>query len=414
MCKRRVVITGLGIITPLGLDIKSNWYNITNGNSGIRLINDFDTCQYKTKIGGIIKNFTYVNNFTNKKRYIDFFIQYGLIACEQAMLDSGLVSFYKNNNTNRFGVAMGSGLGGIQTIEKNCIKLYNFGPKKIHPCFIPASINNMLTGYIALDFKLMGPSISLSTGCASGIHNIGLAYKMISYNDADIMIAGAAEKSITPLIIGGFNAIKALSTRNNEPKQASRPWDKDRDGFVLSDGAGVLILEEYYHAKKRNANIYAEIIGFGINNDAYHITAPSKDNKGAKLSMYNALIDARINIEQINYINAHGTSTKLGDLAEVCAIKSVFKHCCSKLAISSTKSMTGHLLGAAGAIESIYSILALKYQIIPPTINLYNPDENCNLDFIPNIARDTHNMKYVLCNSFGFGGINTSLIFKKI
>ncbi|QJC34401.1 beta-ketoacyl-ACP synthase II [Enterobacteriaceae endosymbiont of Donacia crassipes] len=410
--RRRVVITGIGMITPIGNKIKSNWFNLINGNSGIDLINTFNTSKYKTKIAGLIKNFKYKNNILNKKKNIDLFIQYGLIACQEAIKNSGLI-FNKYNNP-RFGVLIGSGLGGINLIEKNHYILNKKGPNKITPFFLTSTIMSMITGNIAIDYKLTGPSLSINTACSSGIHNIGIAFKIIAYNDADIMITGATEKSVTPLSLAGFCAMKALSKRNNEPKKASRPWDKDRDGFVIGDGAGILILEEYNHAKKRNANILAELVGFGMSNDAYHITSPPINGEGAQLAMLNALKDAKLNPENIKYINAHSTSTILGDIAEVNAIKKIFKNNYNKLFVSSTKSITGHLLGAAGAIESIYSILSLKNQIVPATINLDNPDKNLDLDFIPNISRDVYNMKYVLCNSFGFGGTNGSLVFKKI
>lgn len=410
--RRRVVITGIGMITPIGNTIESNWYNLINGNSGIHLINTFNTDKYKTKIAGLIKNFKYTNNFSNKKKNIDLFIQYGLTACHEAINNSGLI-LNKYNNP-RFGIAIGSGLGGINLIEKNIQILNKKGPKKITPFLMTATLMNMLTGNIAINYKLTGPSLTISTACSSGIHNIGIAFKIISYNDADIMITGASEKAVTPLSLSGFCAMNALSKRNHEPQQASRPWDRDRDGFVIGDGAGILILEEYNHAKKRNANIFAELIGFGMSNDSYHITSPPINGEGAQLAMFNALKDANLNPENIKYINAHSTSTKIGDIAEVNAIKKIFKNNYYKLFVSSTKSITGHLLGAAGAIESIYSILSLKNQIVPPTINLDNPDKNLDLDFIPKISRDVNNMNYVLCNSFGFGGSNASLIFKKI
>ncbi|QJC29835.1 beta-ketoacyl-ACP synthase II [Enterobacteriaceae endosymbiont of Plateumaris sericea] len=412
MLKRRVVITGIGLITPTGNTVRTSWNNVVNGNSGIDLINDFDTSKYTTKFAGLIKNFSYKNFITKKKiRNMDLFIQYGIVASKQAIQDSGII--INETNTRRFGVAIGSGMGGIGLIEKNNYILYNKGPKKITPFFIPSIMINMITGNITIDYEFKGPTISISSACSSAMQNIGMASRIISYNDADLMLAGGSEKAITPLGLSGFCAIRALSKRNNNPKEASRPWDKDRDGFVLSDGAGILVLEEYNHAKKRNANIYAEIVGFGMSNDAYHITSPSKYGEGAILSMLNALKDAKINSNKIRYINAHGTSTILGDIAEVHAIKYIFKNNL-KLFVSSTKSVTGHLLGASGAVESIYSILSLRDQIVPPTINLNNVDKNFNLDFIPNVARDVKNMKYVLCNSFGFGGTNATLIFKKI
>ncbi|QJC33987.1 beta-ketoacyl-ACP synthase II [Enterobacteriaceae endosymbiont of Donacia cinerea] len=410
---RRVVITGIGMITPIGNSIESNWFNLINGNSGINFINTFNTSKYKTKIAGLITNFKYQNYISDKKKKnIDLFIQYGLVACKEAIKNSGLI--LKKSYNPRFGISVGSGLGGINLIEKNANILYKKGPKKITPFFMTSTLMNMLTGNIAINYKITGPSLTISTACSSGIHNIGIAFKMISYNDADVMITGASEKAITPLSLSGFCAMNALSKRNNKPQQASRPWDKDRDGFVLGDGAGIIILEEYNHARKRNANILAELVGFGMSNDSYHIAAPSINGEGAQLAMLNALKDANLDPEKIKYINAHSTSTILGDIAEVNAIKKIFKNNCYKLCVSSTKSITGHLLGAAGAIESIYSILSLKNQIVPPTINLDNPDKNLDLDFIPKISRDVRNMEYVLCNSFGFGGTHASLIFKKI
>ncbi|QJC37209.1 beta-ketoacyl-ACP synthase II [Enterobacteriaceae endosymbiont of Donacia thalassina] len=410
---RRVVVTGIGMVTPIGNTIESNWFNLINGNSGINHINTFDTSMYKTKIAGLIKNFKYKNNILDrKKKYIDLFIKYGLVACQEAIQNSGLI--FKQHYNPRFGISIGSGLGGINLIEKNTNILNKKGPKKITPFLMTSTLMNMLTGNIAINYKITGPSLTISTACSSGIHNIGIAFKIISYNDADVMIAGASEKAVTPLSLSGFCAMNALSKRNNEPQKASRPWDKDRDGFVIGDGAGIIILEEYNHAKKRNANIFAELVGFGMSNDSYHITSPPINGEGAQLAMLNALKDANLNPENIKYINAHGTSTILGDIAEVNAIKKIFKNNYYKLFVSSTKSITGHLLGAAGAIESIYSILSLKHQIVPPTINLDNPDKDLDLDFIPKISRDVYNMQYVLCNSFGFGGTNASLIFKKI
>ncbi|QJC28949.1 beta-ketoacyl-ACP synthase II [Enterobacteriaceae endosymbiont of Plateumaris rustica] len=412
MLKRRVVVTGMGLITPTGNTLKTSWNNVINGNSGIDLISDFDTNQYTTKFAGLIKNFSYKNFILSKKiRNMDLFIQYGIVASKQAIQDSGII--VNEKNAHRFGAAIGSGMGGMGLMEKNYYLLYNKGPNKITPFFIPSTMINMITGNITIDYGFKGPTISISSACSSAMQNIGIASRIIAYNDADVMLAGGSEKAITPLGLGGFCATRGLSKRNNNPKAASRPWDKDRDGFVLSDGAGILVLEEYNHAKKRNANIYAEIVGFGMSNDAYHITSPSKYGEGAILAMFNALKDAKIDYSQIKYINAHGTSTILGDIAEVHAIKYIFKNSLN-LFVSSTKSVTGHLLGASGAVESIYSILSLRDQIVPPTINLNNADKDFDLDFVPNIARDVYNMKYVLCNSFGFGGTNASLILKKI
>ncbi|WP_367670603.1 beta-ketoacyl-ACP synthase II [Sodalis-like secondary symbiont of Drepanosiphum platanoidis] len=413
MDKCRVVITGLGILSPIGNTVESTWNSLINGKSGIQLINDFDTKLYTTHFAGLIKNFN-INKYLSDKisKKMDLFIQYGIVAGIQAFKDSGLEITEKNSN--RIGVSIGSGIGGLNLIEKNYNTLINKGPKKISPFFVPSTIINMISGYLSIKLGLKGPSISITTACSSGIHNIGYAARMISYNDADVMLAGASEKASTPLGIGGFGASRALSIRNNNPKAASRPWDKDRDGFVLGDGAGVLVLEKYEHAKKRNANIYAEIIGFGMSSDAFHITSPPKNGSGASLSMINAIKDSNILPENIKYINAHGTSTILGDLAETQAVKSVFNEHAFNLMISSSKSMTGHLLGASGAIESIFSILSLRDQIIPPTINLDCPDKLCDLDYVPHYARKVKNMLYVLCNSFGFGGTNGSLIFSKI
>ncbi|WDI79072.1 beta-ketoacyl-ACP synthase II [Candidatus Purcelliella pentastirinorum] len=410
MSKRRVVITGMGILTPVGNNVKTNWKSIISGKSGIDYINHFNITKHKTHFAGLIKNFIFDKtiNIKNIKK-IDKFIQYGIMAGHQAIKDSGIQ--INNHNVNRIGVAVGSGIGGLGSIEYNHKILIEKGPKKISPFFVPSTIVNMISGYLTIIYGIKGPTIAITTACTSGIHNIGQSFRIITHNDADIMLAGASEKASTPLGIGGFNAARALSTRNHDPKGASRPWDKERDGFVLGDGAGILMLEELQHAKKRNAKIYAEIVGFGMSSDAYHITSPPKYGDGAAQSMINALKDAKINTDKIGYINAHATSTINGDRAEAIAIKNIFKK--NKIYISSTKSMTGHLLGASGAIESIYSILALKKQIIPPTINLNKTDENYGLDFVPNYARQIKNLKYSLCNSFGFGGTNASIIFKK-
>ncbi|KQN56657.1 beta-ketoacyl-ACP synthase II [Erwinia sp. E602] len=413
MSKRRVVVTGLGMLSPVGNTVESTWNALVAGQSGISPIDHFDTSAYATRFAGLVKDFN-CDDFISRKdqRKMDAFIQYGVVAGIQAMQDSGLV--ITDENAERVGAAIGSGIGGLGLIEENHASLVNGGPRKISPFFVPSTIVNMVAGHLTIMFGMKGPSISIATACTSGVHNIGHAARIIAYNDADVMLAGGAEKASTPLGVGGFGAARALSTNNDNPQAASRPWDKDRDGFVLGDGAGLLVLEEYEHAKQRGAKIYAEIVGFGMSSDAYHMTSPPENGAGAALAMVNALKDAQLKPEQIGYINAHGTSTPAGDKAETQAVKSVFGESASTVLVSSTKSMTGHLLGAAGAVESIFTILALRDQIVPPTINLDNPDEGCDLDFVPHTARKVENMEYALCNSFGFGGTNGSLIFRKI
>lgn len=413
MSKNRVVITGLGMLSPIGNTVKSTWDSLLSGKSGIDFIKHFDTSKYNSRIAGLVKNFN-CDKFLSLKeqRKMDTFIQYGIIASIQAIEDSGIE--INEKNSRKIGIAIGSGIGGLELIEKNHFNLLKYGPRKIHPFFVPSTIINMITGYLSIKYGIKGPSISISTACATGVHNIGCAFRMIAYNDADIMIAGGSEKASTPLGIGGFCAARALSTCNDYPQKASRPWDKNRDGFVLGDGAGILVLEKYTHAKNRGAKIYAEIVGFGMSSDANHVTSPPINGEGAAIAMYNSLKDAQINSENIGYINAHATSTLIGDKAESKAIQSIFYKVTKKLMISSTKSMIGHLLGAAGAVESIFSVLALYNQAIPPTINLDNPDNEFNLDLVPHIARKVNKLKYVLCNSFGFGGTNASLIFRKI
>ncbi|GAA3889080.1 beta-ketoacyl-ACP synthase II [Gibbsiella dentisursi] len=343
---------------------------------------------------------------------MDAFIQYGIVAGIQAMQDAGLD--INEANAARMGAAIGSGIGGLGLIEDNHSSLLHGGPRKISPFFVPSTIVNMIAGHLTIMYGLRGPSISIATACTSGVHNIGHAARIIAYNDADVMLAGGAEKASTPLGVGGFGAARALSTRNDNPQAASRPWDKDRDGFVLGDGAGMMVLEEYEHAKKRGAKIYAEVVGFGMSSDAYHMTSPPENGAGAALAMENALADAGVTASQIGYINAHGTSTPAGDKAETHAVKTVFGSDAKRVLVSSTKSMTGHLLGAAGAVESIFTVLALRDQIVPPTINLDNPDEGCDLDFVPHEARQVKDLEYTLCNSFGFGGTNGSLIFRRV
>lgn len=412
MSKRRVVVTGMGIVSPVGNTVESAWKTLLAGKSGIGLIDFFDTTNYATRFAGLVKDFN-SDDFISRKdaRKMDEFIKYGIAAGINAIKDSGLD--ITEENSARIGVSIGSGIGGLGLIEENHSAMLKGGPRKISPFFVPSTIVNMVAGHLSIIYKLRGPSISIATACTSGVHNIGHAARIIAYGDADVMVAGGAEKASTPLGIGGFGAARALSTRNDAPQAASRPWDIDRDGFVLGDGAGILVIEEYEHAKKRGAKIYAEIVGFGMSSDAYHMTSPPEDGAGAALAMMNALRDAGLVSADITYINAHGTSTPAGDLAEARAVKSVFGPD-SKVLVSSTKSMTGHLLGAAGAVESIFSILALRDQAVPPTINLENPDVDCDLDFVPGEARQVSNMNYTLCNSFGFGGTNGSLIFRKV
>lgn len=410
--KRRVVITGMGMITPVGLNVEETWQNILAGASGVVLADEFDANEYSTRIWAKVKNFN-IENYVPLKdaRKMDVFTQYGIAAADEAMLDSGLK--IDANLANRIGVAVGAGIGGIQTITNNQDKLMAGGPRKVSPFFIPAGIINMVAGQISIRHQLKGPNISVVTACTTGTHNIGLAGRMITYGDADVMVCGGAEMTLTPLCLAGFSAVRSLSKRNDEPEKASRPFDKDRDGFVMGEGAGVLILEEYEHAKARGAKIYAELVGFGMSGDAFHITAPDDDADGAARAMEAAIHDAGIDPEQVDYINAHGTSTYLNDLNETKAIKRVFKQHAYDLAVSSTKSMTGHLLGAAGAVEAIFSILALRDQIAPPTINLDNPDEGCDLNYVP-YTPQKRAINFVLSNSLGFGGTNGSLLFKRV
>ncbi|QBJ33642.1 beta-ketoacyl-ACP synthase II [Hafnia alvei] len=413
MSKRRVVVTGLGMLSPVGNTVDSTWDAIVAGQSGISLIDHFDTSAYATRFAGLVKDFNSEDYISRKDaRKMDAFIQYGIAAGIQAFKDSGIE--VTEENAPRIGAAIGSGIGGLGLIEENHSALVKGGPRKISPFFVPSTIVNMVAGHLTIMLGLRGPSISIATACTSGVHNIGHAARMIAYNDADVMLAGGAEKASTPLGVGGFGAARALSTRNDNPQAASRPWDKDRDGFVLGDGAGILVLEEYEHAKARGAKIYAEIVGFGMSSDAYHMTSPPENGEGAALAMVNALRDAGLNPSQVGYINAHGTSTPAGDKAETQAVKSVYGADAAKVMVSSTKSMTGHLLGAAGAVESIFTILTLRDQIVAPTINLDNPDDGCDLDFVPGEARQVKGLEYALCNSFGFGGTNGSVIFRKI
>ncbi len=412
MPRRRVVVTGLGLITPLGNSVKDSWDGILAGKSGIAPIEHFDTTGFTTQFGGSIKGFD-VSEYMPAKdaRKMDTFIQYGMAAAIQAVADSGLEC--TEENASRIGVAVGSGIGGLPMIEANHNNLLDKGPRKISPFFVPGSIINMISGNLAIRFGFQGPNIAITTACTTGTHNIGYSARTIAYGDADVMIAGGAEMATTPLGLGGFAAARALSTRNESPETASRPWDADRDGFVLSDGAGVLVLEEYEHAKARGATIYAELTGFGMSDDAYHMTSPPEDGRGAAASMANAIKDAGLNPEQLDYINAHGTSTPAGDIAESRAVEKVMGDAAKSVAVSSTKSMIGHLLGAAGAVEAVFSVLAIRDQVAPPTINLENPAEGCNLDYVPHTARNMK-IEHALSNSFGFGGTNGSLLFSKV
>jgi 3-oxoacyl-[acyl-carrier-protein] synthase II len=412
MAKRRVVVTGLGMLTPLGNDVTSSWQALQQAKSGIGFIEHFDTSAYTTKFAGLIKHFDIEPYFPAKDaKKMDLFIQYGVAAGIQAFRDSGLE--VTEQNAPRIGAAIGSGIGGLGLIEENHTKLMNSGPKRLSPFFVPSTIINMIAGQLSISLGLQGPNISIVTACTTGVHNIGQAARMIAYGDADAMLAGGAEKASTPLGMGGFGAARALSTRNDAPEQASRPWDKDRDGFVLGDGAGVMVVEEYEHAKARGAKIYAELVGFGMSGDAYHMTSPPESGTGAALAMKNALRDAGVNPEQVQYINAHGTSTHAGDIAETMAIKSIFGAKPQNLKVSSSKSMMGHLLGAAGSVESIITVMSLQDQLVTPTINLDNPSEGCDLDYVPHTARQAK-LEYALCNSFGFGGTNGSILFKRI
>ncbi|HET8789593.1 MAG TPA: beta-ketoacyl-ACP synthase II [Modicisalibacter sp.] len=412
MPRRRVVVTGLGLVTPVGNTVKESWDSILAGKSGIAPIEHFDTSSFNTRFGGSVKDFD-IGSYLNPKdaRKMDLFIQYGMAAGSQAIDDAGLEC--DEHSAHRIGVAIGSGIGGLPMIEHNHNALNNGGARRISPFFVPGSIINMIAGNLAIQHGFRGPNIAITTACTTGTHNIGYGARTIAYGDADVMICGGAEMATTPLGLGGFSAARALSTRNDDPTAASRPWDRDRDGFVLSDGAGMLVLEEYEHAKRRGATIYAELKGFGMSDDAHHMTAPPENGCGAAMAMSNAIRDAELNPSQIAYINAHGTSTPTGDLAESRAVERVMGNAASTVAVSSTKSMIGHLLGAAGAVEAVFSILALRDQVAPPTINLDNPQPGCVLDYVPHTAREMA-IDYALSNSFGFGGTNGSLIFGRV
>ena len=409
---RRVVVTGLGCISPIGNTIAEAWEAALAGKSGIANITKFDATPFSTRFAGEVKNFNVEDYLPGKEgRHMDTFIHFGMAAGIQAIQDSGIV--VTEDNADRIGVLVGSGIGGLPMIEETKAEYDNRGPRRISPFFVPASIINMISGDLSIKFGLRGPNLAIVTACTTGLHCIGQAARLIEYGDADVMIAGGAESTLSPLGLGGFAAARALSSRNDDPATASRPWDRDRDGFVLGEGAGVMVLEEYEHAKARGARIYAEVVGFGMSADANHITAPLEDGSGASRCMVAAMQYAGINPDQVHYVNAHGTSTPVGDVAEVKGIKRTFGDHAGKLVVNSTKSMTGHLLGGAGGLESVFTVLAIHKQVSPPTINIFNQDPECDLDFCANTARDMK-IDYAVKNSFGFGGTNGTLVFAKI
>jgi 3-oxoacyl-[acyl-carrier-protein] synthase II len=411
MSRRRVVVTGMGIVSPVGSTLDTAWANVLAGKSGIGPITGYDVSAYSTKFAGLVAGFKAEEWMGPKEiKRTDLFIQYGVAAAKQAAKDAGLN--ITDANRERIGICVGSGIGGIGTIEEECHALKAGGPRKVSPFFVPASIINMISGYISIDLGITGPNLATVSACTTATHSIGIGARLIQSGDADVFIAGGAEAGSSPAGMAGFCQARALSTRNDDPQKASRPWDKDRDGFVLGDGAGVIVIEELEHAKKRGARIYAELIGFGMSGDAFHITLPPEDGSGARRCMTNTLRDAGINPEQVDYINAHGTSTPAGDIAETRAIKAAFSDHANKLSVSSTKSMTGHLLGAAGGIEAIFSVLALRDQVVPPTINLDNPGEGCDLDYTAHQAKP-RKLEIALSNSFGFGGTNGTVAFKR-
>ncbi|MCY1166895.1 beta-ketoacyl-ACP synthase II [Polaromonas sp.] len=414
MSRRRVVVTGLGCVSPVGNSVAESWDNLVAGKSGIDLVTQFDAASFACRFAGEVKGFNIADYIPEKEaRHMDRFIHLGLAAACQAVADSGLPTgdALDGEMATRIGCNIGSGIGGLPMIEDMHTELVNRGPRRISPFFVPASIINMISGHVSIKFGFKGPNISVVTACTTGLHAIGLSARMIEYGDCDVMVAGGAESCVSPLGVGGFAAARALSTRNDDPKTASRPWDKDRDGFVLGEGGGVVVLEEYEHAKARGAKIYAEVIGFGMSADAYHMTAPDID--GPRRSMVMALKNAGVNADEVQYLNAHGTSTPLGDLNETNAIKAAFGDHAKNLVVSSTKSMTGHLLGGAGGIESVFTVLALHHQKIPPTINIFNQDPECDLDYCANTARDAK-LEIAVKNNFGFGGTNGSLVFKRV
>ena len=414
MNRRRVVVTGLGCVSPVGNTVAESWASLLAGRSGIDLITQFDASALACRFAGEVKGFNVGDYIAEKEaRHMDRFIHLGLAAAAQAVADSGLPTgdALSSDQAERFGCNIGSGIGGLPMIEQTHAEYASRGPRRISPFFVPASIINMISGHASIRFGFKGPNIAIVTACTSGLHAIGLSARLIQHGDADVMVAGGAESTVSPLGVGGFAAARALSTRNDDPKTASRPWDKDRDGFVLGEGAGVVVLEEYEHAKARGAKIYAELVGFGMSGDAFHMTAPDVD--GPRRSMANALRDAGVNADAVQYLNAHGTSTPLGDLNETNAIKAALGHAARQVVVSSTKSMTGHLLGGAGGIESVFTVMALHEQKVPPTINIFNQDPECDLDYCANTARDMK-MDVALKNNFGFGGTNGSLVFKRV
>ena len=411
MSKRRVVVTGLGIVSPLGNDLATSWDGIINGRSGIGPITHFDASAFPTRIAGEVKGFDPANWIAPKDiKKMDPFVHYGVAASLMAIADSGIA--IEGEAAERIGVAIGAGIGGLHGIEETTLKYAAGGPRKISPFYVPSTIINMIAGQVSIMTGAKGPNIAAVTACTTATHNIGLAMRMIQYGEADAMVAGGAEYATTPTSLGGFCAMKALSTRNDEPTKASRPWDKDRDGFVMGDGAGILVLEEYERARARGARIYCELAGFGMSGDAYHMTAPSENGDGAARCMINAIRDAGIDAAQIGYINAHGTSTPAGDLAETMAMKRAMGDAATSVMVSSTKSMTGHLLGAAGGVEAVFSAMALHTGVIPPTINLDHPSEGCDLDYVPHVAREKQ-VEIAMSNSFGFGGTNGTLVFRR-
>lgn len=410
--ERRVVVTGLGCVSPVGNTVIDAWAALTAGKSGIATITKFDATPFSTRFAGEVKGFNIEDYIPGKEaRHMDTFIHYGMAAGIQAIADSGLA--VTDENAERIGVIVGSGIGGLPMIEETHAELTNRGPRRISPFFVPASIINMISGHLSIKYGLKGPNLAIVTACTTGLHCIGAAARMIEYGDADVMIAGGAESTVSPLGVGGFAAARALSARNDDPATASRPWDKDRDGFVLGEGAGVMVLEEYEHAKARGATIYAEVLGFGMSADAYHMTAPLEDGDGARRCMISALKNAQVDPGQVNYVNAHGTSTPLGDIAETVAIKRALGDHAKDIVVNSTKSMTGHLLGGAGGLESVFTVLAVHHQLSPPTINIFNQDPECDLDYCANSAREMR-IDIAVKNSFGFGGTNGTLVFGKV
>lgn len=412
MSKRRVVVTGLGIVSPVGIGVADAWNSVLAGRAGITRITRFDASAYASQIAGEVQGFEVSKYLPVKEaRRFDLFLHYGMAAAMEAIQDSGIQA--TEANAERIGVNIGSGIGGLPMIEEGARTLSEVGPRRISPFFIPGTIINMISGSVSITYGFKGPNLAITTACTTSTHCVGESARLIAYGDADVMVAGGSESTVCPLAIAGFSAARALSTRNADPARASRPWDRERDGFVLGEGAGVLVLEEFEHAKARRANIYAELVGYGMSADAHHVTAPCADGDGARRCMINALKDAQAAPDQVDYINAHGTSTPLGDLAETIAVKRCFGEHASRIAVSSTKSMTGHLLGAAGGVEAVFTVLGVKHQIAPPTINLEQPDPECDLDYVPNQAREMR-IRLALSNSFGFGGTNGTLAFRPV